>query len=286
MGTHMKTTVEIPDALYARARRLAAAKGVPFRQVLEELLRDYVHNDKVAKPTPFKIERPSVRRPRPAAGHSRRRLGANSLPHLRRPRRLIAVDTNILVYAHRTDSPWYQRADATFTELAQASLPFAIPWPCVHEFLTVVTHPRVYESPTPRELAVAEVEGWMQASTLVLLGEDSNYWPAFRELILGGRIVGSVVHDARIAALCISHGMRELWTADRVSLAFPASKSAIRWCRRRAGCSIDESRVPPSTRANAFPRTSPEQRAGALWILFAAWRTARLHQTSAPSQKN
>ena len=56
---------------------------------------------------------------------------------------MIAVDTNILVYAHRADSEWHDRAALRLRELAEGRAPWAIPWPCIHEFLAIVTHPRI-----------------------------------------------------------------------------------------------------------------------------------------------
>ena len=128
---------------------------------------------------------------------------------------MIAVDTNILVHAHRADSEWHAPAAKAVAQLANASAPWAIPWPCVHEFLAVVTHPRIYAPPTPRDKACDQVEAWMESPSLVMLGEDGEYWSALREAVLGGRIGGGAVHDARIAALCRHHGVAELWTADR-----------------------------------------------------------------------
>jgi predicted nucleic acid-binding protein len=56
---------------------------------------------------------------------------------------LIAVDTNILVYAHRAESPHFARASAWLKRLAEGRSVWAIPWPCLHEFLSVVTNPRI-----------------------------------------------------------------------------------------------------------------------------------------------
>ena len=128
---------------------------------------------------------------------------------------MIAVDTNLLVYAHREDSPWHDGAAARITELAEDRTPWAIPWPCLHEFVGVVTHPRIYVSPTPLSVAISQVEAWLEAPGLVLLAEVEGYWPELRAALEAGRILGAQVHDARIAALCRLHGVRELWTADR-----------------------------------------------------------------------
>lgn len=128
---------------------------------------------------------------------------------------MIAVDTNLLVYAHREDSSWHDAAAARIRELAEDRAPWAIPWPCLHEFIGVVTHPRIYVPPTPLPAAISQVEAWLEAPGLVLLAEVESYWPELRDALATGRIVGAQVHDARIAALCRLHGVRELWTADR-----------------------------------------------------------------------
>lgn len=128
---------------------------------------------------------------------------------------MIAVDTNILVYAHRAESPWHDRASARVQELAEGASDWAIPWPCIHEFLAIVTHPRIYSPPTPLESALDQISAWMESPTLVLLSEGAAHWASLQEIAREGRIVGPKIHDARIAALCQQHGIRELWSADR-----------------------------------------------------------------------
>jgi toxin-antitoxin system PIN domain toxin len=128
---------------------------------------------------------------------------------------LIAVDTNILVYAHREDSPFHTAAFSRVAELAEGLASWAIPWPCLHEFIAIVTHPRIYAPPTPLTRALAQLDAWQESPTLALLVESSTYWPTLRALLAAGRIAGPQVHDARIAALCRDHGVRELWSADR-----------------------------------------------------------------------
>ena len=91
----------------------------------------------------------------------------------------------------------------------------AVPWPCLHEFVAIVTHPRIFKTPTPPALAFGQVEAWLESPSLVVLSENDDYFEALRETALGARVTGARVHDARIAALCVGHGVRELWTADR-----------------------------------------------------------------------
>lgn len=134
---------------------------------------------------------------------------------------MIALDTNILVYAHREDSEWHQQAVRCVSELAEGAAAWAIPWPCLYEFFAIVTHPKIYAPPTPMSRAVAQIEAWLESPTMVLLSESGGHWPALREMLVAAKIVGPRVHDARIAALCVQHGVRELWSADRDFHRFP-----------------------------------------------------------------
>lgn len=127
---------------------------------------------------------------------------------------MIAVDTNILVYAHREDAPFHAAAENCMTQLAEGQAPWALLWPCLHEFLAIVTHPRIYAPPSPLERAMDQVEAWLESPSLALLAESHGHWSALRTLLRNGRVNGPRVHDARIAALCIDHGVRELWSAD------------------------------------------------------------------------
>ena len=136
---------------------------------------------------------------------------------------MIAVDTNVLVQAHRKDAVFHEAALAAVLSLASSSAFWAIPWPCVHEFLAVVTHPKIFRTPTPFGIACSQIDAWMEAPTLMLLSEDRHaHWAALRPMIIAGKINGPRVHDARIAALCVAHGVTQLLTADRDFSRFPA----------------------------------------------------------------
>lgn len=137
---------------------------------------------------------------------------------------MTAVDTNLLVYAHRRDAEWHVPAERAVRRLAEGADAWAIPWPCLHEFLAITTHARIFRTPSPVEAALDQVDAWLESPSLTLLGEGEGYWPAFRKLLSAGRVDGPRVHDARVAALCLSHAVRELWTADRDFSRFPALK--------------------------------------------------------------
>ena len=135
---------------------------------------------------------------------------------------MIAVDTNVLVQAHRQDAPFHKAARDLLATVASGLARWAIPWPCLHEFLAVVTHVRIFRTPTPLAAACDQVEAWLESPTVMLLSEDRQaHWPALRPLLVAGKIAGPRVHDARVAALCLAHGVSELLTADRDFSRFP-----------------------------------------------------------------
>ena len=128
---------------------------------------------------------------------------------------MIAVDTNILVYSHRRDSEWHEPAAACVRELAEGAASWALPWPCLHEFFSIVTHDRIYSPPSTTAKALEQINAWLRSPSVVLLSEADGYWEVLARLIEKSKINGPRVHDGRIAALCIHHGVRELLTADR-----------------------------------------------------------------------
>ena len=135
---------------------------------------------------------------------------------------MTAVDTNLLIYAHRRESAFHARAAVLLRGLADGTARWAIPWTCIHEFYGVATHPRVFSPPSTPAEALHQVEVWLESPSLVLLGEDHASWSHLRELLGTTQVRGPKVHDARIAALCLRHGVSELWSADRDFSRFPA----------------------------------------------------------------
>lgn len=134
---------------------------------------------------------------------------------------MIAVDTNILIYAHRRDSEWHDTASLAMAGLAGSRQAWGLPWPCLHEFVSIATHPKIFHPPSTVAEAIGQVEAWLESPSVVLLCESAGHWPTLRRLLEAGRIAGPAVHDARIAALCVEHGVRELWSADRDFSRYP-----------------------------------------------------------------
>ena len=135
---------------------------------------------------------------------------------------MLAVDTNVLVYAHRREAAEHAQAFDLLGTLAAGTKPWAIPWPCVYEFFSVVTNARIWKdrASRPRD-AWAQVEAWTASPSVRLLREPEGFLTVLGGLVARPRVRGAIVHDARIAALCLAHGVEALLSRDRDFSLFP-----------------------------------------------------------------
>lgn len=134
---------------------------------------------------------------------------------------MIAVDTNILVYAHRPEADFHKKAYEVISTLISSNEAWAVPWPCLHEFIAVVTNKRIFKSPTPLKVAFDTVKSWLNVS---FLGEGDTYLEQLELISIPTHLSGATIHDARIAAICKTHGIKELWSSDRDFSLFPSLK--------------------------------------------------------------
>lgn len=134
---------------------------------------------------------------------------------------MIALDTNILVYARRSEMPRHVLALKLLRDLAEGDAPWSLPWPCVYEYLRVVTHPRLFRPPSDLTRALDDLAALSASPSLTFLGEGPGHWAHLRHMIEAGRGTGNLAHDAHIAALLREHGVREIWSADKDFSRFP-----------------------------------------------------------------
>lgn len=137
---------------------------------------------------------------------------------------MIALDTNFLVHAHRMDSPHHGQAYAQALALMQGHGAWGIPNPCISEFLNIVTHPRIYQQPTPVSQALAQIDAWLESPSGSILHSGLRFWPTLKEIAAQGQLRGGQYHDARIAAVCIENSVAQLWTVDRDFSRYPQLK--------------------------------------------------------------
>jgi len=140
---------------------------------------------------------------------------------------VIAVDTNVLVYAHRRESAEHDAAREIVRAMVEVAAPWAIPWPCVYEFFSVVTNPRIWKdkASTPDQ-AWTQLTAWFAAPGLRLIGEIEEFASVLGVFARRARVRGPLIHDARVAAICVAHGVEKLLTRDRDFSLFPELRTA------------------------------------------------------------
>ena len=124
------------------------------------------------------------------------------------------VDTNILVYACLTEAPHHDKAKTLLAELAEGNIPWAIPWPCIYEFLRVMTHPSVATVSVSMEVALKSLRPFLDSPSLILLAETDRHREISEALLVRSGVAGNLVYDAHIATLLLEHGVREIITND------------------------------------------------------------------------
>jgi uncharacterized protein len=134
---------------------------------------------------------------------------------------VIAVDTSILVYAHRAKAQQHDAALAALRALAEGPAPWGLPVFVVSEFLRVATHRLILEPPGDEREAVAVIDGLLASPSARLLGPGERYWEILGGLVTEHGARGNLVHDAAIAAVCLEWGVSEILTEDRGFARFP-----------------------------------------------------------------
>ena len=135
---------------------------------------------------------------------------------------MIAVDTNVVVDAHNADSARHQRARAALRSLAEGDEPWALPVFVLGEFLRVVTHPRIFATPSTRVQATAALTSLLAGPSVRVLSPSERFWPLLQSALEEGEATGNLVFDAQIVAVCREHGVSRLLTSDRDFRRFPS----------------------------------------------------------------
>jgi toxin-antitoxin system PIN domain toxin len=128
---------------------------------------------------------------------------------------VIAVDTNILVYAYRDEFDHHSAARAALRDLAEGPSPWALPVFVLAEFLRVTTHLRILEPPADEREAVTFLDRLLASPGLRVLAPGEGYWPLLRAAVAEDGVRGALVHDAAIASVCREWGVTEILTEDR-----------------------------------------------------------------------
>lgn len=134
------------------------------------------------------------------------------------------VDTNLLVYATHTGSPFHERAHALVEHLVLGPALAYLLWPALVGYLRIVTHPSILATPLSSDEAMANVEALLSPPHIRVPGEGGDFWPTFDRVARDVRPQGNLVSDAHLVALMHQHGIAAIWTHDRDFRKFPGIK--------------------------------------------------------------
>ena len=120
----------------------------------------------------------------------------------------------MLISAFHVEASQHREAKALLGRLAQGPRPWALPWPCVLEFVSYVTGPRP-RRPTSLGATSAFLDLLFGSPYMRRLLPTRDTLDVLREVLDDSGVRGPDVHDAHIFALCLEHGVRELYTSDK-----------------------------------------------------------------------
>ncbi|MEO6029346.1 MAG: TA system VapC family ribonuclease toxin [Candidatus Binatia bacterium] len=128
---------------------------------------------------------------------------------------MTAVDTNVLVYAHRAETTLHAVALERLRGLVEGSAPWALPVFCIGEFVRVVTHPRIFRPATTLETALDFIAQVLASPSARLLVPGPTFPTVFTEACRDGKVQGNLAFDAQLVAVCREHGVTTILTEDR-----------------------------------------------------------------------
>ena len=128
---------------------------------------------------------------------------------------MIAVDSNVLVYAHRTETELHRIATGILVEIAEGPTPWALPIFCITEFLRVVTHRRVFNPPSSLSRAVGFIEDVVASPVCQIVRPGPGFVRILADVAQQADARGNLIFDAQIAAVCHESGIDTIVTNDR-----------------------------------------------------------------------
>lgn len=134
------------------------------------------------------------------------------------------ADVNILVYAHRPESPRHAEVLDWLEAARRSDEPLGLTDLALSGFVRIVTNPRIFRDPTPIETALTFVDEVLGSPSALRIAPGPRHWSIFRRLCVSLGLRGGLVTDAYLAAIAIETGAI-LVTTDHDFARFPG----LRW---------------------------------------------------------
>ena len=127
---------------------------------------------------------------------------------------MIAVDTNILIYAHRSGATLHTRARSAIERAADSDEGWGIPLPAVAEFWAQVTHPQYPDGPSPHPAAARFIRNLVTQGGAIICRPGVGFEDRLLALAEDLGVSGHRVFDLQIALAALDAGAVKLWTHD------------------------------------------------------------------------
>lgn len=127
---------------------------------------------------------------------------------------MLLCDVNVLVYAHRKDSPAHPACRAWLETIVGGDEAYGVSELVLSGFVRVVTHPKVFARPSPLDDALAFAAQLRDQDNAVPISPGPRHWGIFQRLCVAHAVRGNLVPDAYLAAMAIESGC-EWVTTDR-----------------------------------------------------------------------
>jgi predicted nucleic acid-binding protein len=138
--------------------------------------------------------------------------------------KMIAIDTNILVYAHRRGTSQHKAAKRAIEKAITYRFGWGIALPSISEFWSVVTHPSSVGGPSTPFNAAAFLRSLLRTGGGQLWLPKEGFPDRFLELVANLEVHGPRIFDVQIALISFENGATELWTHDQNFVSVPGLK--------------------------------------------------------------
>jgi predicted nucleic acid-binding protein len=125
------------------------------------------------------------------------------------------VDTNVLIYAHISESPQHEAVRSHLLgQLALDDVTLIVTPNILHEFLHIVTDARRFDPPVSMKDALAVARGYLDRANVECLSVDELSLVSALDLLERHQLGRNRIADTLFAASLLNHGVRELITCN------------------------------------------------------------------------
>jgi predicted nucleic acid-binding protein len=137
---------------------------------------------------------------------------------------MIAVDTNLLVYAHREGAPEHGRARAAVLAALGDSSGWGICLPAVSEFWSIVTHPNMPGGPSSPTVVTHFFHHLITEGHGHIWTPGPGFGQRLMRWAVSLKVRGKRIFDLQIAVVALEHGVQEIWSHDQNFQSVPGVK--------------------------------------------------------------